>query len=191
MQEGILTVAVTAVRASWEETWVGAGPHTQAGSCQVRLFLLGRTAPALGERAEELLFLQGQLCVQKWKERGVKGMKKKSKKGLHYRSTLQNCRKVFKAESGDELWSVETGNEGMQVPSGTAKQLCSFCQNNRETLKFPWKDISDRFIKQGQQSKAMERHLGNENPSEPFIVYELQNFGMCLVHDQKLSKMLL
>lgn len=37
----------------------------------------------------------------------------------------------------------------------------------------------------------MERHLGNENSSEPFIVYELQNFGMCLVHDQKLSKMLL
>lgn len=81
-----------------------------------------------------------------WGERD----EKKSKKGLHYRSTLQNCRKVFKAESGDELWSVETGNEGRQVPSETANQLCSFCQNNRETLKFPWKDISDRFIKQGQ-----------------------------------------
>lgn len=186
MQEGILTVAVTAVRASWEETQVGAGPHTQAGSCQVRLFLLGRTAPALGERAEELLFLQGQLCVQKWKERGVKGMKKNSRKAC---ITDQLYKTVGKYSKQSQV--TNCGVWRQEVPSGTANQLCSFCQNNRETLKFPWKDISDRFIKQGQSSKAMERHLGNENPSEPFIVYELQNFGMCLVHDQKLSKMLL
>lgn len=37
-----------------------------------------------------------------------------------------------------------------QVPSETANQLCTFCQNTREALKVPWKDISDRFIKQGQ-----------------------------------------
>lgn len=37
----------------------------------------------------------------------------------------------------------------------------------------------------------MERHLGDENSGEPFIVYELQNSGRYLVPDQNLSKMLL
>lgn len=191
MQEGILTVAVTAVRVSREETWVGAGPHThRLDLARSGCFCWAELPQHQEKRAEELLFLQGQLWVQKWKERGVKGMKKNPRKACITDQLYRTVGKYSK-QSGDELWSVETGNEERQVPSETANQLCSFCQNNRETLKFPWKDISDRFIKQGQQSKAMERHLGNENSSEPFILYELQNFRMCLVHDQKLSKMLL